>query len=120
MGHERMKKSIRDRMIAARRFANRLAKDTAGNALMMIAAALIPLAALGGSGIDLSRAYLAQSRLQMACDAAALAGRRAMTTGSVDNTVRSEALKFFRFNFETGEGGRKPSFNVANFVPTVE
>ena len=115
-----MKKSIRDRMIAARRFANRLAKDTAGNALMMIAAALIPLAALGGSGIDLSRAYLAQSRLQMACDAAALAGRRAMTTGSVDNTVRSEALKFFRFNFETGEGGRKPSFNVANFVPTVE
>jgi Flp pilus assembly protein TadG len=115
-----MKISIRDRMIAAKHFANRLAKDTAGNALMMIAAALIPLAALGGSGIDLSRAYLAQSRLQMACDAAALAGRRAMTAGSVDNTVRSEALKFFRFNFETGEGGRKPSFNVANFVPTVE
>jgi Flp pilus assembly protein TadG len=115
-----MKISIRDRMIAARRFANRLAKDVAGNTLAIVGAAIIPLAALVGSGIDMSRAYMAQARLQMACDAASLAGRRAMTTGAVDATVRSEALKFFRFNFETGETGRTPAFNVASFTPTVD
>ena len=114
-----MKISIRHRMIAGRRFANRLAKDVAGNTLAIVAAAIIPLAALVGSGIDMSRAYMAQTRLQMACDAASLAGRRAMTTGAVDATVRSEALKFFRFNFETGETGKKPTFNVATFTPTV-
>ena len=115
-----MKISLRDRIIVLRRFTNRLARDVAGNTLVIVAAAIIPLVALVGSGIDMSRAYMAQSRLQMACDAASLAGRRAMTTGAVDSTVRSEALKFFRFNFETGETGKTPAFNVASFVPSVE
>jgi Flp pilus assembly protein TadG len=115
-----MKKSLRDRVITFKRLAGRLAKDTAGNALAIVAASVVPLAALAGSGIDLSRAYTAQARLQMACDAASLAGRRAMTAGSVDTTVRNEALKFFRFNFETGEGGRTPAFGAASFVPVVE
>ncbi|MGE3747087.1 MAG: pilus assembly protein TadG-related protein [Sphingomonadaceae bacterium] len=114
-----MKKSLRGSIIAFRRLAVRLARDTAGNTLAIVAAAIIPLAALVGSGIDMSRAYMAQARLQMACDAASLAGRRAMTTGAVDATVRSEALKFFRFNFETGETGKTPAFNVASFIPTV-
>lgn len=115
-----MKISLRNRVIALRRLAGDLAKDTAGNALAIVAASVVPIAALAGSGIDLSRAYTAQARLQMACDAASLAGRRAMTAGAVDTTVRNEALKFFRFNFETGEGGRTPAFGVASFVPVVE
>ena len=114
-----MKKSLRGSIITFRRLAVRLARDTAGNTLAIVAAAIIPLAALVGSGIDMSRAYMAQARLQMACDAASLAGRRAMTSGAVDDTVRSEALKFFRFNFETGETGKTPAFNVASFTPTV-
>ena len=115
-----MKKSLRDRMIALARLGNRLARDVAGNTLAIVAAAIIPLAALIGGGVDMSRAYMAQSRLQLACDAAALAGRRAMTTGAVDSTVRSEALKFFRFNFPTGESGSTtPPYGVASFTPAV-
>ena len=115
-----MKKSLRDRMIALARLGNRLARDVAGNTLAIVAAAIIPLAALIGGGVDMSRAYMAQSRLQLACDAAALAGRRAMTTGAVDSTVRSEALKFFRFNFPTGESSSTtPPYGVASFTPVV-
>ena len=114
-----MKKSLRDRMIALRRLGSRLARDVAGNTLAIVAAAIIPLAALVGSGIDMSRAYMAQARLQMACDAGALAGRRVMSGSTVDSTVRTEALKFFRFNFPTGESGTTPPYNVASFVPTV-
>ena len=97
----------------------RLFADTAGNTLAMAAAAMIPLAGLIGGGIDMSRAYMAQSRLQMACDAAALAGRRVMTGGTVDTTVQNEALKFFRFNFPTGENSTTPPFGVASFTPAV-
>jgi len=115
-----MKISLRDRTISLRRFANRLARDVTGNTLVMVAAAIIPLAALVGSGVDMSRAYMAQSRLQMACDAGALAGRRAMTTGAVDQIVHDEALKFFRFNFPTGESASTtPPYGVASFTPTV-
>lgn len=107
-------------MMAFGRLATRFARDARGNTLAIVAAAIIPLAALVGSGVDMSRAYMAQARLQMACDAGALAGRRAMTTGSVDSTVRAEALKFFRFNFPTGESGvATPPYNVASFTPTV-
>ena len=37
-------------------FIARLARDTAGNTLMIVAAALLPLAAMIGSGIDIGRA----------------------------------------------------------------
>lgn len=112
--------SLRDRMMAFGRLAGKLARDARGNTLAIVAAAIIPLAALIGGGVDMSRAYMAQSRLQLACDAAALAGRRAMTTGSVDSTVRTEALKFFRFNFPTGESSSTtPPYGVASFTPTV-
>lgn len=114
-----MEKSLRNRIITLKRFAGRLGRDVAGNTLAIVAAAIIPLTALVGSGIDMSRAYMAQARLQIACDAGALAGRRAMTNGVVDDTVRAEALKFFRFNFETGESGATPTFSVASFKPTV-
>jgi len=115
-----MKKSLCGKMIALGRLGKRLTRDVAGNTLAIVAAAIIPLAALIGGGVDMSRAYMAQSRLQLACDAAALAGRRAMTTGAVDSTVRAEALKFFRFNFPTGESGSTtPPYGVTSFTPTV-
>lgn len=55
-----------------------LARDTAGNTIAMTAAALMPLIAMVGAAVDLSRLYLVQSRLQSACDAGALAARRSM------------------------------------------
>nr|WP_245842942.1 TadE/TadG family type IV pilus assembly protein [Sphingomonas laterariae] len=87
--------------------------NTAGNVAVITAAAFIPLVCLIGSGVDISRAYAAQSRLQVACDAASLAGRRAMSNGEVDQTVRDEVTKFFNFNFPQG------SFQTAAFTPTT-
>ena len=79
----------------------RLLKDEGGNTLPFVAAAFIPLAAMIGGGLDIARAHLAKSRLSQACDAAALAGRRAMVAENID-TAKPEALKFFNYNFPQG------------------
>jgi Flp pilus assembly protein TadG len=87
---------------ASRGFLARLRRDRGGNTLTIVAAALIPLCAMIGSGVDMSRAYLARNRLRQACDAGALAGRRLLTTTQVTDAVRTEATNYFRFNFPTG------------------
>jgi len=99
----------------------RLGRDTRGNTLIIVAAAILPLLAMIGSGIDMGRGYLAQSRLQQACDAAALAGRRAMVGGVVDSTVTTEARKFFTFNYKTGTAGVDGSaaFGSKGFTPVI-
>jgi Flp pilus assembly protein TadG len=80
-------------------FLSRLRRDSRGNTLAILGAALVPLAAMIGSGVDMSRAYMAKTRLQSACDAAALAGRRVMTNDTLNDAVRDEARRFFNFNF---------------------
>ena len=57
-------------------------RDQAGNTMVMTAAAILPLLAMIGGAVDASRIYLVQSRLQSACDAGALASRRAMAGGA--------------------------------------
>lgn len=83
-------------------FMRRLLKDASGNTLAIVGAALVPLTAIIGSGVDMSRAYMAKTRLQSACDAASLAGRRVMSNDTIDDTVRQEATRFFQFNFPQG------------------
>ncbi len=100
-----MKISLRDRAITLRRFANRLAQDVAGNTLAMVAISIIPVLAMIGSGVDMSRAYLVKSRLQQACDAGALAGRRAMTGPTLDSASETQARNLFNFNFPSGTMG---------------
>lgn len=56
-------------------FLQRFASDRAGNTLAMIAAAIFPMMAMVGGGVDMGRSYLSQSRLQQACDAGVLAAR---------------------------------------------
>ena len=90
-----------------------LRRDLRGNTLAIVAAALVPLSAMIGSGVDMSRAYMAKTRLQSACDAAALAGRRVMQNDTLDNNVRDEATRFFRFNFPQG------LYQSADFDPVV-
>lgn len=92
---------------------SRLARDQKGNTLAIVGAALVPLTAMIGSGVDMSRAYMAKQRLQAACDAASLAGRRAMTNDTLTSTVTSEATKFFNFNFPQN------SYQTAAFTPSV-
>lgn len=66
----------------ARTFLGRLRRDKRGNTLAIMAIALIPIAALAGSGVDMARLYVIKVRLQQACDAGVLAGRKFMTDTS--------------------------------------
>jgi len=63
------------------RFRALLAQER-GSVYAMMAAALIPTIGIIGSGVDLGRAYMADSRLQSAVDAAVMAGVRAQQLDS--------------------------------------
>lgn len=93
-------------------FLGSLRRDSSGNTLAMMAAFLVPLTALAGSAVDMSRAYLVRVRLQQACDAGVLAGRKLMTVTSgttLDNASTTPAMPaetharaFFNNNFPSG------------------
>lgn len=83
----------------------RLARDTRGNTLAMMAAMLVPMAALAGSAVEVSRLYFVKVRLQQACDAGVLAGRKFMTSNTLDATAEARARAFFANNFATGTFG---------------
>lgn len=93
---------------------SRLRSNTAGNTLMLVAGAIIPLTAMIGAGVDMGRTYLVKSRLQQACDAGVLAGRKYMTGATLSDTAAGRARAFFSNNFPTGSFG---TTNVS-FTPT--
>ena len=82
-----------------------ISKDTSGNALMMMAAAVLPLTAMIGGGLDMGIAYTARAKLQNACDAGVLAGRQAMQGNIWSTDAQAEAQKFFDFNYPAGLHG---------------
>ncbi|VAW01529.1 hypothetical protein MNBD_ALPHA04-2372, partial [hydrothermal vent metagenome] len=83
-------------------FFSALRSDVAGNTLAMVAAGLVPLAGIIGGGVDMSRAYMVKTRLQQACDAGVLAGRRAMGEGSYNAAAQAQTNNFFNANFPDG------------------
>ncbi|HEY0595104.1 pilus assembly protein [Sphingopyxis sp.] len=85
--------------------ASKLLRDQRGNVYFLTAAALVPVLGLAGSGIDIGRGYMAQLRLQQACDAGVLAGRRAMTGTTYSDAAKSEANKMFNYNYPTDKYG---------------
>ncbi len=94
-------------------FMARLRADTSGNVLILVAAAIIPLTAMIGSGVDMSRTYLVKSRLQQACDAGALAGRKYASATAFSTEAETQSQNFFKSNFPEGAFGTS---NVA-FAP---
>lgn len=82
-----------------------LISDQRGNAFMLTAAAIVPVIGIVGSAVDIGRAYMTQLRLQQACDAGVLAGRRAMGGASYSEAAQSEANKMFNFNFPEAKYG---------------
>ncbi|ANC88158.1 TadE/TadG family type IV pilus assembly protein [Sphingomonas sp. NIC1] len=103
-------------------FLSRFARAKGGNTLAMLAAFLIPMSALTGSAVDFGRMYLVKVRLQQACDAGALAGRKAMADSSsttLDPTAAATAKTFFANNFPSGIMGT-PAYTSATvpFTPT--
>lgn len=92
------------------RLLSRLARNDHGNVAVMLAAALFPLLALIGGGVDMGRGYLTQVRLQQACDAGVLAARQRLGAGvAVDNAVPADVAttgqRFFNINFRDGVYG---------------
>jgi Flp pilus assembly protein TadG len=104
---------------------SRLRRNQAGNVLILTAAFLIPALALIGSGVDLGRTYIARQRLQFACDAGSLAGRRAVAANQSDTVVKSEAVKFLTYNFPTQVYGTaafasgQPTVTITGTSPKV-
>ncbi|WP_185829291.1 TadE/TadG family type IV pilus assembly protein [Sphingomonas ginkgonis] len=98
-----------------RTFMRRLREDKRGNALVLTAVAMIPIAGIVGSGVDISRAYLTKTRLQQACDAGVLGGRKVMGAAGLDSTVTAEVRKFVDYDFPQGTFGSS-AFTV---VPTA-
>ncbi|MFN3451238.1 MAG: pilus assembly protein TadG-related protein [Sphingorhabdus sp.] len=87
---------------------SRLLKNEEGNIIAILAAAVIPVIGLVGGGVDMSRIYLTQSRLQGACDAGALMGRKTMGVGTWaanSNAASTQANRIFDQNFQTGAYG---------------
>ena len=76
-----------------------------GNTLAIMAIALVPVSALAGSAVDTARLYVVKVRLQQACDAGALAGRKYMLSdgnANLDINASKQATTFFRNNIHDG------------------
>ncbi|MEY4619846.1 MAG: hypothetical protein RIS65_1018 [Pseudomonadota bacterium] len=89
-------------------FMSRLLKNEEGNILALFAVGVIPFFGLVGGGVDMSRIYLSQTRLQGACDAGALIGRKTMGLGTWaanNNAAKTQAEKLFDQNFPSGTYG---------------
>ncbi len=85
-------------------FFRALAKDPTANTIVIAAATMVPLVAMVGGAVDASRYYMASTRLQAACDAGALAARRAMGDApSFDSSVHGGVgTDFFEENYSDG------------------
>ncbi len=82
-----------------------LLHDRTANTIVISAAAMLPLLAMIGGGVDASRYYMAAARMQAACDAGALAARRAMITDEFTTEHRDTGLNFYDQNFSQGMFG---------------
>jgi Flp pilus assembly protein TadG len=88
----------------------RIAGDRRGNTFVIITAAVIPMLALVGGGIDMGRGYLVKTRLQEACDAGVLATRKrvgstVITDGVIPADASAAGNRFFNLNFRDGAYG---------------
>lgn len=86
-------------------FLSRLLRSKSGSVLPIAAASVPVIIALIGGGLDINRVYKARNRLQSACDAGTLAGRRAITTNGYDSTARAQANAYFNTNFVQSDLG---------------
>jgi Putative Flp pilus-assembly TadE/G-like len=87
----------------------RLLHDQTGNALAMMAASVVPIIGVLGGAVDMGRMYAVKTRLQAACDAGVVAGRKVMGTAawSGNTAAQTAANSMFAINFETNLYGSK-------------
>ena len=90
-----------------------LRQSEAGNVFPLTAAAIFVLAGLVGGGVDASRAYLVENKLQNACDAGVLAGRKNVRGDGFNPQAVAAAKSYFDVNM-TGIS----DIDIPAFVPT--
>jgi len=91
-----------------------LGRASAGNVLPLAAGTMIVAAGLVGGAVDMGRSYLVKSRLLAACDAAVLAGRRAVGSNGFDTTAQGQATTYFGTNFDAAQfSARDGSFSTS-------
>lgn len=103
-----MSKSLKRAPVSGKltQFRTNLLKSTRASVLPMMAAATIPTMAMIGAGIDFGRVYLAQSKLQGAVDAGALAAVRAkQLTSNSTSTSEDIGKDYLAANFPSGYVG---------------
>ncbi len=100
-------------MLKIRRLFRDLLGNQSGNALMVMAGALIPMLVLIACAVDITRAYSAKTRMQSACDAGSLAARRVMRNENFNTEVTETGTRFFNFNFPQG------SYGTTAFTPEI-
>ncbi|KWV93011.1 TadE/TadG family type IV pilus assembly protein [Erythrobacter sp. YT30] len=86
-------------------FLRSLLNDTSANTIVISAASLIPLIGMVGGAVDSSRYYMTASRMQAACDAGALATRRAMENDTFTDEHKAVGENFFDQNYPDGTFG---------------
>jgi len=101
-----------------RRFLRRWAADRRGNFAMIFAITLIPIATAAGAAIDISRAYIVETRLASALDAAALAVGTA--TGMSSEEVQAMAQAYFDANYPASKIGVPGTISVVDTQTTVD
>lgn len=101
-------------MFLCRRLLSAVLRNRSGNILPLAAMAIFAVAALLGGAIDISRAWRAQTKLQAACDAGVLAGRKAVTTKGFDSTANTQAQSYFNANFNPDRFGAIDTTFVAS------
>ncbi len=104
----------KNEMKSRKSFMQKLLSDTAGNTIAMMGAALLPLTAMIGGGVDASRTYMVKARLQQACDAGVLAGRKAVGEGTFDQQANDRAGALFNANFPQNYQNSKNTSFVAS------
>ncbi len=93
---------------SGRGLIRRLLANKAGNTAAMVAAGMVPMAAMIGSGVDISRGYMVKTRLQQACDSGSLAARKMLAEqvavgGVIPTEIETKATDFFESNFRDGQ-----------------
>ncbi len=92
----------------SRGILSRIMRDQAGNTIAIMAAAVLPVIGLVGASVDIGRIYLVKTRMQSACDAGSLMGRKVMGNGTWaanSNAANTQAQKIFDLNFNAGDYG---------------
>ena len=91
-------------------------RDQRGNVMLMFGLAFVPLMVAAGAAVDVSRAYIVQSRLTQALDAAGLAVGSMI--GLTEAEMQQRAEDYFNANYSVNEIGI-PATPVVSLVDEV-